>query len=78
MAAGAQVRRSVLGPNTSVGKGCVISDSQIQNCVILDGATIKGVDRLEGSLIGRRAVLRGRPPESATRVMVGDDAEVLL
>jgi len=78
LAAGAQVRRSVLGPSTSVGEGCVISDSQIENCVILDGATIEGVNRLEGSLIGRRAVLRGGPPESATRVVVGDDAEVLL
>ena len=78
MAAGAQVRRSVLGPNTSVGEGCVISDSRIEDCVILAGATIEGVNGLEGSLIGRRAVLRGRPPGSAVRVMVGDDAEVLL
>jgi glucose-1-phosphate thymidylyltransferase len=78
LAAGAQVRRSVLGPNTSVGEGCVISDSRIEDCVILAGATIEGVNGLEGSLIGRRAVLRGRPPGSAVRVMVGDDAEVLL
>lgn len=78
---GAQTRveGSFIGPYTSIGHNCVIVDSVLEHCVLLDGVRIEGVQRLEDSVVGQNAVVRrvgGNHP--AVRLMVGDDAEVLL
>jgi glucose-1-phosphate thymidylyltransferase len=49
------VENSFIGPYTSIGDGCQILNSFVEYCVILEKALIKGVDRLEESLIGRSA-----------------------
>jgi glucose-1-phosphate thymidylyltransferase len=67
-----------VGPYTSIGKGCVIRKSSMEHCVLLEGARVDGVARLEASIIGRHAVVsRVSSDRRAFRLMIGDDAEVL-
>jgi glucose-1-phosphate thymidylyltransferase len=73
------VEDSFIGPFTSVGDGCRITASVLEHCVFLEHATIKRVDRLEDSLIGKNsAVIKEINTHQAYRLMIGDDSEVLL
>ncbi len=74
---GARVADSFVGPDTSIGDGCVIEGTSVQHTVILSGARIAGIERLEDSLVGRNSVViaDGTAPR-ALRLMIGDDAEV--
>jgi len=76
---GSLIKNSFIGPYTSIGRNCVIVNSVIEHSVILDGAQIMDVERLEDSVIGRNAIV-GRAHENsrALRLMIGDDAEVRL
>ena len=76
---GTVIENSFVGPYTSIGSDCVVKDSVLEHCVILDGVRIEGVGKLEDSVVGRNAVVRrisGR--HECLRLMIGDDAEVLL
>ena len=76
---GARVVDSYLGPFTALGDGCVVESSEIENSVILEGCRIIGIDRLEGSLLGKavEAVRSDRRPR-ATRLMLGEHSRVEL
>ena len=77
--AGTLVRCSSVGPYTSVGKRCTIEASTLQDCVIMDGARIEGVERIEESIVGRDVSVRRPATQSrALRLMLGDQAEVLI
>lgn len=56
----AQVRRSIVGPHASIGAGCIVENSIVRNSIIEDGAQLNDVI-LEGSLIGRKAIITRRP-----------------
>jgi len=56
----ATVVNSVIGPHTSIGAGCRVESSIIRNSIIEDDAQVTDVI-LEGSLIGRRAIIQRRP-----------------
>ncbi|MFN8516876.1 MAG: glucose-1-phosphate thymidylyltransferase [Chloroflexia bacterium] len=74
-----QVENSFIGPFTSIGQGCRIIDSSIEHAVLLDGAIVSGIARLEDSIIGQQAIVRkadGR--HSVLRLALGDDSEVIL
>jgi glucose-1-phosphate thymidylyltransferase len=76
---GALVEESFVGPYTSVGNGCRVAKTAVEHCVILNGAVIEGMTRLEDSVVGQNATIkRVTDNHPATRLMVGDDAEVLL
>lgn len=55
----AQVNGSIVGPHVSLGAGCRVENSIIQDSILEDEAQATGVI-LENSLVGRRAVLRRR------------------
>lgn len=75
--AGAVVEDSFIGPYTSVGSGTHIKKSIIEHSVILSGAEISHVDRMEDSLIGRNAkVVKCHTKHQAFRLMIGDDSVV--
>lgn len=78
--AGAVIERSFIGPYTSVGRGCIVSDSALEHCVVLDGVRIEGVERMEDSVLGKNAVVRRVPGNRnrALRLHIGEDTEVLL
>jgi len=74
---GAVVEDSFIGPFTSVGASTVIKKSIIEHCVILAGAEIDHVNRMEDSLIGRGArVVKCHHKHEAMRLMIGDDSLV--
>jgi glucose-1-phosphate thymidylyltransferase len=73
------IEDTFIGPYTSIGRKCVITTSVLEHCVILDGVRLEGVGRLEDSILGRNAVVRRLSQKhQALRLMIGDDAEVLL
>lgn len=74
---GARVTDSFIGPYTAIGGGCVIDDSEIEHSVIMDGCVIRGMHRLEDSLLGREVTVeRGESKPKAYRLMVGDHGRV--
>lgn len=73
IAPGAVVEDSVIGPYVSVAEGARIVRSVVSNSIVNRNATVEHVV-LEGSLIGERAYLAGRP----TRVNLGDQSEIDL
>jgi len=76
---GTVIKESFIGPYTSVGSNCIIENTALEHSVILDGAKITDIERLEDSVVGRNAVVsRGFQNSQALRLMVGDDAEVKI
>ena len=76
--AGARITDSYVGPYTSIGERCVISGSEVEHSILLEGSSITGLDvRVEASLLGRNVKLvRGEEMPKALRMIVGDNSEV--
>jgi glucose-1-phosphate thymidylyltransferase len=49
------IEDSFIGPHTAVGAGCVVSQSGVEYSILLDGAAVRGIFGVYGSLIGRSA-----------------------
>jgi glucose-1-phosphate thymidylyltransferase len=73
------VRDSYVGPFTSVDRDCAVIGSEIEYSIVLRGARIDGVGRIESSLIGReaRVVPAPRVP-NAHRLVLGDHSRVQI
>lgn len=70
---------SYVGPFTSVAEGCRIEDSEIEYSIVLRGATITGVRRVEASLIGRDVEVTPAPrTPSSHRLVLGDHSKVQI
>ncbi len=52
---GAVVEGSFVGPFTSVGSRAVVRGSAVEYSVLMEGAVVEGVERLEESILGRHA-----------------------
>ncbi|HEV2373721.1 MAG TPA: glucose-1-phosphate thymidylyltransferase [Streptosporangiaceae bacterium] len=77
--AGTAVTDSYVGPFTSVASGCVVTDSEIEYSIVLRGASIRGVRRIEASLIGHDAEVTPAPRvRSAHRLVLGDHSKVQI
>ena len=77
--AGTRVSGSYVGPFTSVAPGCVITDSEIEYSIVLRGASIRGVRRVEASLIGHNVELTPAPKvRKAHRLILGDHSKVQI
>jgi glucose-1-phosphate thymidylyltransferase len=77
--AGTEVTGSYIGPFTSVGPGCVIDDSEIEYSIVLAGASIRGVRRIEASLIGHYVEVTPAPRVcQAHRLVLGDHSKVQI
>lgn len=75
------IRGSFIGPYTSVGEGSLIENSSLENTVVMQGVTIRNIEMLEDSLIGKNAkVLRKMGTGNRRRLTlnVGDHSEVVL
>ena len=70
------VENSFIGPYTSIGNRTEIAESSIEYCVVLENALIKGVDRLEESLVGRNAKILRNQKHKTLRLNIGDFSEV--
>ena len=69
--AGAQIRRSVVGPYVSIASGAVVEQSVIRESIINEGATVRDA-LLQRSLIGENALVKG----GYKRLNVGDSSAV--
>ncbi|MDG4817115.1 MULTISPECIES: glucose-1-phosphate thymidylyltransferase [unclassified Micromonospora] len=75
--AGSIIRNSQLGPFTSIDCDCTVIDSEIEQSIVLRGAFIDGIGRIEWSMIGREARLTPGPRAPKTyRFVLGDHSEV--
>jgi glucose-1-phosphate thymidylyltransferase len=77
--AGARVDSSYIGPFTSVAAGCAILDSEIEYSIVLRGASLRGVRRIEASLIGHDVEVTPAPRvPRAHRLVLGDHSRVQI
>jgi len=72
IASGVVIKNSVIGPNVTVGRNCVIENVILRNSIIDAETSIRDLV-IEGSLIGRNAVLQGK----AEQFNLGDDADFI-
>ena len=76
---GTRVSGSYVGPFTSVASDCVIADSEIEYSIVLRGASIQGVRRIEASLIGHEVEVTPSPRvRRAHRLVLGDHSKVQI
>jgi glucose-1-phosphate thymidylyltransferase len=77
--AGTEVTDSYVGPFTSIASGCMIADSEIEYSIVLEGASIRGVRRIEASLIGHDVEVTPAPRvPKAHRLVLGDHSKVQI
>jgi len=73
------IKDSFIGPFTSIGPDCVVEDSEIEHSVIMEECRLRGVRRLEDSLLGRGVVVeRSDDRPRSYQLMVGDSGRVGL
>ncbi len=76
--AGARITDAYIGPYTSIGEDCVISDAEVEHSILLAGSQVTNLEgRMESSLLGRNVkIARGVRQPRAYRFMVGDNSEI--
>ncbi|WP_282689667.1 MULTISPECIES: glucose-1-phosphate thymidylyltransferase [unclassified Streptomyces] len=76
---GTVVRDAYIGPYTSVSANCRIEQSEIEYSIVLRGSSVRGVRRVEASLIGRDVEVTPAPRvPSAHRLVLGDHSKVQI
>jgi glucose-1-phosphate thymidylyltransferase len=77
--AGTTVTGSYIGPFTAIGPDCVIEESEIEYSILLRGASIRGVRRIQASLIGHDAEVTPAPTVPRVhRLVLGDHSMVQI
>jgi glucose-1-phosphate thymidylyltransferase len=77
--AGTTVTDSYIGPFTALAEDCVISGAEIEYSIVLRGASIRGVRRIEASLIGHDVEITPAPNvPRAHRLILGDHSRVQI
>ncbi|MEM2145947.1 MAG: glucose-1-phosphate thymidylyltransferase, partial [Candidatus Jordarchaeaceae archaeon] len=66
------IENSFIGPYTSIGNSTKITESLIEYSVILENASINGVERLEESLIGRNTKIIKNQKHKTLKLNIGD------
>ena len=70
---------SYVGPFTAVAEDCAIDDSEIEYSIVLPRASIRGVRRIEASIIGREVEVTPAPRvPRAHRLVLGDHSKVQI
>ena len=76
---GALISGSYVGPFTSVARDCTITDSEVEYSILLRGASVHGVRRIEASLIGHDVEVTPSPRvRNAHRLVLGDHSKVQM
>ncbi len=77
--ANTRVENTFIGPYTSIGDECVITDAELDHSVVLEGCRIDGTSRITDSLIGQHVhVTRSPERRQASRLMLGDHSHLEL
>jgi len=73
------IENSYIGPYTSIGDDSKVVSSSVEYCVVLEGASIVGIERLEESLIGKHAkVTKHEGNRKILKLNIGDYSELEL
>ncbi|MFI6789737.1 glucose-1-phosphate thymidylyltransferase [Nonomuraea sp. NPDC050383] len=76
---GARVEDGYVGPFTSIGADCVIARAEIEYSIVLPRSSIRGVSRIESSLIGHDVeVTPASASPRAHRLVLGDHSKVQI
>ncbi|HTU77012.1 MAG TPA: glucose-1-phosphate thymidylyltransferase [Trebonia sp.] len=76
---GSKITNSYVGPFSAVADDCVLDDSEIEYSIVLRGASIRGVRRIEASIIGHYAEVTPAPRvPAAHRLVLGDHSKVQI
>jgi glucose-1-phosphate thymidylyltransferase len=75
--ASAEIEDSIVGPHVSLGPGCRISGSRIEDSILDAGCTVRNAS-LKSSLIGARASVQGAGLDQTLTLNIGDDSSVRL
>ncbi|MEV0200522.1 glucose-1-phosphate thymidylyltransferase [Nonomuraea sp. NPDC050691] len=76
---GARVEDGYVGPFTSIGADCVIERAEIEYSIVLPRSSIRGVSRIESSLIGHDVeVTPATASPRAHRLVLGDHSKVQI
>jgi glucose-1-phosphate thymidylyltransferase len=74
-----KVTGSYVGPFTSVAEDCTIDDSEIEYSIVLPRASIRGVRRIEASIIGHEVEVTPAPRvPKAHRLVLGDHSKAQI
>lgn len=73
----AEISNSRIGPHASIGAGCKIENSTVEESILEAGCEIQDA-ALSRSLVGRQAKVRGRGDGRFIQLNVGDASEVIL
>ena len=70
------IENSFVGPHTSIGDNVRLVNSAIEHSVIMNGAEIRDIERIEDSLIGKRVNILKNSRHKALILMLGDDSVI--
>jgi glucose-1-phosphate thymidylyltransferase len=77
--AGSKITGSYIGPFTAIDEDCSVDDTEIEYSIVLSRASIRGVRRIEASLIGHDAEVTPSPRvPRAHRLVLGDHSKVQI
>jgi glucose-1-phosphate thymidylyltransferase len=77
--AGSTVTGSYIGPFTAIEEDCSVEESEIEYSIVLSRASIRGVRRIEASIIGHDAEVTPAPRvPRAHRLVLGDHSKVQI
>ncbi|GAA2528839.1 glucose-1-phosphate thymidylyltransferase [Pilimelia columellifera] len=77
--ADSKIVRSYIGPFTSIGDSCTLEDAEIEYSIMFGCSTIRGVSRIEASLIGKDVEVTQAPRTPNThQLVIGDQCTVRL
>lgn len=72
IAEGCAIKSSVIGPNVTIGRDCVLENAILRNSIIDAGTSIRDMV-IEDSLVGKKVILKGK----AEQLNVGDDSSLI-
>lgn len=76
---GTKVTRSYVGPFTAISDECSLNESEIEYSIVMRGASISGVRRIQASIIGHHAEVTPAPRvPNAHRLVLGDHSKVQI
>ncbi len=76
---GTRIADTYIGPFTSIYHSCTIEGTEIEHSIVLECSTIRGVARIEDSLIGKEVeVAPSTALPRAHRLMLGDHSRVSI
>ena len=73
---GVEIERSTIGPNTTIGDGCRITDAVVRKSILMEEVELTHW-RLRDSLVGRRASIGGSAPPAFVELTVGERSEII-